>query len=87
MARPPAWIWALRTVRPPSRDAIVRASLGLKATSPFGTSIPKRFRICFAWYSWIFTRRSPRDHAAPCEVPPNGPFYITSARDRVKPLF
>ena len=40
LPRPPAWICALTTARPPSRLAISRASAGLSVTSPRGIATP-----------------------------------------------
>src|SRR5512135_106563 len=52
--RPPAWICALTTARPPNSFAIRPASSGESVTRPRGVATPNPRRTSFAWYSWIF---------------------------------
>ena len=54
LPRPPAWICALTTARPPNSFAIRPASSGRVRDRPRGVATPKPRRISFAWYSWIF---------------------------------
>ena len=48
LPRPPAWICALTTTRPPSSLAISRTASGLSVTTPRGTATPYLLRISFA---------------------------------------
>ena len=55
LPRPPAWICALTTTRPPRRRATAPASRAENTASPRGTATPCPASSAFAWYSWIFT--------------------------------
>ena len=48
LPRPPAWIWALTTHRPPSSSQIFAASSALSVTLPLGVATPYRRRISLA---------------------------------------
>src|SRR5271169_5423786 len=54
LPRPPAWICALTTARPPNSLAIRPASSGESVTWPRGVATPNPRRISLAWYSCIF---------------------------------
>src|ERR1019366_2425828 len=52
--RPPAWICAFTTARPPNSFAMRPASSGESVTRPRGVATPNPRRISLAWYSCIF---------------------------------
>src|SRR5215212_6094166 len=60
LPRPPAWICAFTThTGPPSSFAALTASSDVNAGRPCATGTPNFARTAFAWYSWMFIRRSP----------------------------
>src|ERR1041384_1239685 len=55
LPRPPAWICAFTTQRPPPRSVnAFCACSGVSTGMPFGTGTPWRASTSLAWYSWMF---------------------------------
>ena len=57
LPRPPAWIWALTTLRPPYSWVMLRASAASPATRPSGVATLNCLSSSLAWYSWMSIKR------------------------------
>src|SRR5690348_4310815 len=83
LPRPPAWICALTTqTLPPIVSAALTASSTENAGMPRGVGMPKRRKISFPWYSWIFTRGLACCHSGEGRDPI---FLASASTDKIGP--